>query len=254
MLFDRAWAIFRVVVYVVICPILSIPHCEVCLGAFITLHLVSIALRYDLDRWECYAVRTILPWIISGLLCSMVLWGPMILHDEIPTIFPVCMILLFCGFYAGLFTWFYSKLHGYQLFRSVYDPFQTRWFNIFTDMRMLLMWLDRVFDLFVVVLFVANHSESAPDWDVCLGVYVTSRLLSFIVCCGTSLCKCYIFRTVLLHAASGFCCAAVLAPFIAELSDGWFVILPVCFLVMYRAIYLCLFICIRIDCSECESD
>ena len=236
---DRLFDLFAVV-WFVLCHIESVAHWGICLGVYILLHLVSLALCYDTDWCECYAVRTVLVLIISGLLCNIALSVPMIFNEEAPTILPLGMILTSCGVYAVLFIMFYSSSH--RFWRLVYDPFQTRWFNIFTDMRMWLMVLDRVFDLAAVFLFIFYHSKSYPHWEVCLYVYITSRLLSIIVCCGTNLCERYIVRVVLLYVAEVFCCAAAWAPGIAEESDGWLVILPVCGLVVFRAFYLFWFI------------
>ena len=249
LMLDRATDVGAVVVFVVYHSA-SVPHWEVCLGVYITFRLVSVSLFCGTNLCECYAVRTVLPWIISGLLC-VALVVPMILHEEISTASAVCVNLLFCAMYVGFFIYGYSLLHGYQF---VYDPFGTRWFNIFTNMRKSLMWLDRLMDGGAVCLFVLYHISSVPHWEVCLYVYITFRLVSFAVCCGTNLCECYFVRTVLLWAANGFCCAAFCAPGIAAWSDGLPVIYPVGTLVLFRALYLVVFIEIYRRCSQCESD
>ena len=231
----------------------SYPYWEICLCAYIVLRLVSFALCYDTDRWECYAIRTVLPWFISGLLCNVVLMVPMIAntHDEITTIIPVCLVFFFCICYVFIFMVY---LNGYDRLSFVHDSFQTRWFNIFGYMRMFVMAFDRLIDVFAVIVFASYHGSSFLYWDVCLYVYIILRLLSILVCYGTKLRECFIFWTVLLMAINGFCIAALLAPWSVDLSDGWFVVSPLVLLVWTRTLYLVVFIAIYRECSQRESD
>ena len=57
----------------------SAPHRHVCLVSYITLRLISLALSYNTKLCECYAVRTVIPWIISGLFCGVSLFIPYML-------------------------------------------------------------------------------------------------------------------------------------------------------------------------------
>ena len=242
--FDRGIDVSAVLLFVLV-HIESAPHWEEWLGlaVFVALHVVSILLCWDTDRCECYAVRIVLPWILSGLLSNVALWAPWILnpHDEASTSLPVIFLLLSCTGYVIVFILFYTRLHGYQ-FSFVHDPFQPFWFYVFGLMRMFLMRWDRLIDMFAVTLFVIYHIDSTPHWEVCMYIYITFRLVFILVCLGTNLCKRYLVGAVLLMAANAFGCYSVFAPLIAELSDGALVIVPVCALVLFRAGYLCGFI------------
>ena len=130
-----------------------------------------------------------------------------------------------------------------SVFGFVCDITHNVWIVWYYGMRWWVMMFDRWIDVPAVVVFVGYHIDSLPHWEVCLGVYIAFRLVSITVCCGTNLCECYFVRSMLLWAASGFCLAALLAPWIAEESAyGWRVIIPVCLLVALRASNLLWFI------------
>ena len=137
----------------------SYPYWEVHLGVYVFLRLVSLALCYDTDRWECYAVRMVLALIISGLLCDVPIFVLMIL--ELPEFTLVAFPLILCVLFIGLYIVWYSHLNRcHFIFEFEYDPFQKRWFNMFTNTRKSAMvWLDRFVDLFAVVLFVALYDS-----------------------------------------------------------------------------------------------
>ena len=56
----------------------SAPHRHVCSGVYIILRLISLALCYNTELCECYAVRTLIPWIISSLFCNVALSIPLL--------------------------------------------------------------------------------------------------------------------------------------------------------------------------------
>ena len=64
------------------------------LFGYTTLRLISIALYYNTNMCKCYAVRTVVPWIISGLFCSIVIFVP-------------SMVVSYVGFF-GLTFWMLS--------------------------------------------------------------------------------------------------------------------------------------------------
>ena len=129
------------------------------------------------------------------------------------------------------------------VFRLVLSITHDVWLYRYHYMSRWLIRLDRGIDLGAVVFFVfLYHSESAPHWEVYLYVYITLRLVTIALCCATNLCERYLVRTMVLHAASGFCGVAFFAPFVAYESDRGAVIVLVCCLVGFRAVYLVLFI------------
>ena len=56
--------------------LVSAPHRNVCLVSYIILRLISLALSYNTKLCECYAVRTVIPYI-SGLFCGVSLIIPL---------------------------------------------------------------------------------------------------------------------------------------------------------------------------------
>ena len=93
---DRMYDFVAIFIFVGYCQT-SAFHWEVFLGIYVTLRLISFALYYDTKLWKCYAVRTVIPLIISGLLCTVVLFVPSILtsgHGYI-VIYPIGMTVLY---------------------------------------------------------------------------------------------------------------------------------------------------------------
>ena len=70
----------------------SVPHRHVCLVSYITLRLISLALYYNTKLCECYAVRTVIPFI-SGLCCSVSLSIPGMLTPGKEYLGYICLIL-----------------------------------------------------------------------------------------------------------------------------------------------------------------
>ena len=77
------------------------------------------------------------------------------------------------------------------------------------------------------VLFVLYYRESFPHWDICLGIFITLRLISFSLYFNTKRFKCYAVRTVLATIISGLFCSVALVPSIFAWKNDALVILPV---------------------------
>ena len=88
----------------------SAPYRHVCLVSYIALRLTSLALYSNTKLCECYAVRTVIPFIISGLFCSVPLFIPYTLIPGLEYVGYICLIgytlLYFC---VSLLIFFYKS-------------------------------------------------------------------------------------------------------------------------------------------------
>ena len=110
----------------------------------------------------------------------------------------------------------------------VWEMTTKRWLYRYHYMRRHLMMGDRWTDLEYIGLFVLYYLESFPHWDICLGIFITLRLISFTLCSNTVLFKCYPVRTVLPTIISGVFCSVALVPCIFAWNNDALVILPLC--------------------------
>ena len=90
----------------------SIPYWPVGLIFCISSRLISFALYSNTKIRKCYAVRTILPTILS-VLSMFTLWTPFIIFwiDDTFVILPFCMYLAMSGPYAFAFSGVCNKYH-----------------------------------------------------------------------------------------------------------------------------------------------
>ena len=116
-----------------------------------------------------------------------------------------------------------------DIVRFVWELTKRKWFYRYHAMRRYLMVFDRMTDVEFVGLFVLYFRDSFPHWDICLGIYVILRLISFALYSNTKFFKCYTVRTVLPTIISGFFCSATLHfPMILAWYGEALVIIPVC--------------------------
>ena len=91
------------------------------------------------------------------------------------------------------------------------------------------MMYDRFSDIEHAILFSMYCYHSFPQWQVCLGIYIILRLVSFVMHFNTLLWKRYVVRTVLPTIISGlFGSAVAWVPCIIAWNDDPLVILPIC--------------------------
>ena len=245
MIFDR-WTDIEFCGLLVLYYRESFPYWGVCLGIFVILHVISFALYSNTKFFKCYAVRTVLPTIISGLFCSATLHVPMILawYGEALVILPVCDCLVRCAVYTVMLLKTYTQLKIDQLdaVDFVFEPQEDCWMFRYHYNRKFLMLLDRVFDMAVVGLFIFYYLKSIPHWTICLIVCIFSRLISFVLYSNTKIWKCYAIRTVLPTILSVFCTIALWVPFILAWINDLFVILLFCKLSAMSGCYVLLFV------------
>ena len=245
MIFDR-WTDIEFCGLLVLYHRESFPYWDVCLGLFIILHLISFALYSNTILFKCYAVRSVLPTIISGLFCGVVFHVPMILawYGDALVILPVCDFLVRCAVYTVMLIKTYTQLKVDQLdvVDFVFEPQVDCWMFRYHYNRRFLMLLDRVFDVGVVGLFIFYHLKSILHWPVSLVVCIFSRVISFALYCNTKLWKCYAIRTVLPTVLSVICTIALWVPFILFWINNLFVIVLFGKLLAMSGCYVLLFV------------
>ena len=103
MIYDRAYDILAVGLFILY-HLKSIPYWSVCLLICIFSRLISFSLYSNTKIRKWYAVRTVLPTILS-LLCMIALWVPFILFwiNEAFVILPFCIFLAMSKSYFLLF-------------------------------------------------------------------------------------------------------------------------------------------------------
>ena len=94
MMFDRLGDIEYTVLFLVYCHH-SFPHWKVCLCIYIILRLISFMVYSNTKLCECYAVRTVLPTIISSFACCTAAWLPCIIawNNDPLVVLPICECL-----------------------------------------------------------------------------------------------------------------------------------------------------------------
>ena len=125
--------------------------------------------------------HTVLPTIISGVLCSTVPLFRCILAwiNEALVLLLVCQCLARCILSILVIIRVYGKLNIVDVGDIVFESEEDCWVYRYHVNRKLLMFLDRVFDILVVGLFILYRLKSIPHWPVCLGICIFSRLISF---------------------------------------------------------------------------
>ena len=195
----------------------SSPQGGLCLGIYIISRLISfidyVVLCCNRKRLKCYAVRTVLPIILSAI-CNFASVVPNILEfrNNIGVMYPVSIALGLCLLYVFSLMSVFFEIRFAD--RDVVE-FQTagsHWLQRFHAMRRFLTYFDRIFDLLALALFTAYYRDSLPDRHICLGIYVTLRVISLALCYFTKLFKCYPIRTVLPAVVSLFCVPVLLVP------------------------------------------
>ena len=89
---------------------------------------------------------------------------------------------------------------------------KNRWLIRYHKARTYLMFVDRFLDILAAYVNVIYYRDSAPYRHVCLGVYITLRLISLARYYNTKLCECYAVRTVIPFISGLFCIVALFIP------------------------------------------
>ena len=108
----------------------------------------------------------------------------------------------------------------------VWEQTERRWFYRYHYKRRCMMIYDRLGDIVCAGLFSFYYHESFPHWNICLGIYIFLRLMSFVL--HSKLCKCYAVRTVATIIFSFVCNTVAWLPCIIAWNKDPLVILPIC--------------------------
>ena len=94
---DRFFDIFAVLCFIMF-YLGSVPYWPVCLGIYIALRVVSLVLCCNTKLWKCYAIRTVLPAILS-VFCVALVMTPVTLSHRSPLAAAIVAILVATTFY-----------------------------------------------------------------------------------------------------------------------------------------------------------
>ena len=244
MMYDRFSDIEHAVLFSMYCFHLF-PHWEVCLGIYAILRLISFMVYSNTKMYKCYAVRTVLPTIISGLFCSAVAWVPCIIawNNDPLVLLPICECLAWSAGYLVALVVAYRKLWIVDL-DVLFELRDDRWVYRYYSYKRFLMINDRLYDILVVGLFTFYILESVPHSPLCLIICIFSRLISFALYSNTKIRKCYAVRTVLPAILSLLCMITLWAPFIIAWINDTFVILPFFIFLVMSLVYVIHFLAI----------
>ena len=224
----------------------SFPHWATCLAIYITLRLISLALYSNTKLCKCYAVRVVLSAITSSIICSVVAWAPWIIawNNDATFFFPVCQSLAKFIVYVVILVQAYRKLWILDL-DVLSEPKEDYKGYRYHINRRFLLFLDRLFDIFVVVLFFFYHLKSIPHWPVCLSICMILRLISLALCSNTVMWKCYAVRTLLPTILSILYVIVLWIPFILAWINKTLVIVPFCMLLEMSGSYFLLYLAVH---------
>ena len=178
-------------------------------------------MEYCAGSAECYIgfqLRMVLPLgfqarvFISSLFCTVAILIPGTSFEAKSIGLLVCSIFAYCAFYVFSIVWALGQLkfvddNPFQYLHKNKSDFS---FNRYHIMRTRLMFIDRLFDIGAVTLFVLYCKTSAPHWPACLGIFYSLHAISFSLYSNTKCWKCYAVRTVIPLIISGFICPVVL--------------------------------------------
>ena len=144
------------------------------------------------------SVQVVLSAITSSIICSVVAWAPWIIvwNNHALVLFSVCQSLAKFIVYVVILVQAYRKLWILDL-DVLFEPKEDYWVYRYHVNRRFLLFIDRLFDIFVVALFISYHLKSIPHWPVCLSICIVLRLISMALCSNTIMWKCYTVRTIL---------------------------------------------------------
>ena len=154
----------------------SFPQWDICLGIFITLRLMSFALYSNTKLFKCYAFRTVLSTIISGVFCSVALVpGIFAWHNDALVIFPIIECSLRCVAYTTVFLKVYRKLWSLDsdivdFAVEPHDDYDCWVYRYYGNRRFLMFW-DRLCEIFTVLLVIFYHFKSIAHWPVCVNYW-----------------------------------------------------------------------------------
>ena len=147
----------------------------VCLVLYIIFRLISLVLCYT-KLCKCYAVRTVIPCILSGLICigpsfAVMLLDPEFTYDAVVQTV-VIGLCIYCIFYVGpilltvrRFTFVDEDIFPHQVKSNVM-------------VRTYVMLVDGNATIFDIIIFALSYQFSV-SWLVCLIIFIILRLISF---------------------------------------------------------------------------
>ena len=207
------------------------------LGIYITLRVISLVLSYNAKLWKCYAVRTILS-IVSGLYCIVTVAGLYLLNqsDEIRYTASVIGVMSTCALYVLPLAWAQKQIKlGDDVDQFPAELRDNCWFYRYQLIRKVLMF---AYGLCIFVAFIAFQGywlDSAPLWDVCLGIYITFLLISLPLYSNTKLCTPYTAQMLL----------RLIIPFVICNIALW---IPFFLGTFYDIFFICLFLLFLLNC------
>ena len=244
MMYDRFGDIEYAVLFSMYCHH-SFPNWEVCLCIYIILRLISFTVYSNTKLYKCYAVRTVLPTIISGVFCSPVAWVPCIVtwNNDPLVLLPFCECLVWSVGYLVALVVAYRKLWIVDL-DVLFELRDDRWVYRYYSYKRFLTINDRLYDILVVGLFTFYLLKSIPHSPICLIICIFCRSISFALYSNTKIRKCYAVRTVLPAILSVLCMIALWTPFILVWINQAFVILPFFIFLLMSLVYVLHFLTI----------
>ena len=151
----------------------------VCLILYIIFRLISLVLCYT-KLCKCYAVRTVIPCILSGLICTA---APLTLmhfdpefaynavHCVVGTVVPG--IWIYCTFYVGPIFWIVRRFTFVDE-----DIFLHQVKSSVRFSRSFVMLVDGLCTNLSILALVDSYQVSV-SWFVCLIIFIILRLISF---------------------------------------------------------------------------
>ena len=171
MIFDR-WTDIEFIGLLALYHHESFPHYEVCLGLFVILHLISFALYSNTKLFKSYAVRTVIPTIISGVFCCEALSTPCVLawKNDVLVMLPICQNIARGSVYIVVLIKVYRQL---DIVDVVFELKEDRWVHRYHVNRSFLVIFDHLFNILVIGLFALYYLKSIPYWPIVL-LFVSS--------------------------------------------------------------------------------
>ena len=171
MIFDR-WTDIEFIGLLALYHHESFPHYEVCLGLFVILHLISFALYSNTKLFKSYAVRTVIPTIISGVFCCVALSTPCVLawKNDVLVMLPICQNIARGSVYIVVLIKVYRQL---DIVDVVFELKEDRWVHRYHVNRSFLVIFDHLFNILVIGLFALYYLKSIPYWPIVL-LFVSS--------------------------------------------------------------------------------
>ena len=152
----------------------------VCLVLYIIFRLISPVLWYT-KLCKCYAVRTVIPCILSGLICTAALFAHYLrpefayndVHCVVKAVVPV--LCFCCTFYVGPI---FLIVRRHTFVDEDIFVHQVKSNVRLSISRSCVMFWDGNLAIFAIIVFVFSYQVSV-SWFVCLIIFIILHLISF---------------------------------------------------------------------------